>query len=58
MDDSTESHSTIWSRLSRLFCRDSNEEKLEQAILDASAEGEVEPEEMTSSPSFNRPSSL
>ncbi|MCR5813007.1 MAG: hemolysin family protein [Desulfovibrio sp.] len=45
MDDSTESHSTIWSRLSRLFCRDSNEEKLEQAILDASAEGEVEPEE-------------
>ncbi|MBO4369237.1 MAG: HlyC/CorC family transporter [Desulfovibrio sp.] len=44
MDDSTEAHSTIWSRLSRLFCRD-NEEKLEQAILDASAEGEVEPEE-------------
>ena len=44
MDDSTEGNSTIWSRLSRFFCRD-NEEKLEQAILDASAEGEVEPEE-------------
>jgi len=44
LDDSTEGNSTIWSRLSRFFCRD-NEEKLEQAILDASAEGEVEPEE-------------
>ncbi|MCR4665956.1 MAG: hemolysin family protein [Desulfovibrio sp.] len=44
MDDSSDTHSTLWSRLSRLFCRD-NEEKLEQAILDASADGEVEPEE-------------
>ncbi|MBQ7456817.1 MAG: HlyC/CorC family transporter [Desulfovibrio sp.] len=44
MDDSTDGHSSIWSRVSRFFCRD-NEEKLEQAILDASADGEVEPEE-------------
>ena len=44
MDDSTEAHSTIWQRVSRFFSRD-NEEKLEQAILDASADGDVEPEE-------------
>ena len=44
MDDSTDEHSSLWSRICRFFCRD-NEEKLEQAILDASAEGEVEPEE-------------
>lgn len=44
MDDSTDAHSTIWQRVSKFFNRD-NEEKLEQAILDASAEGEVEPEE-------------
>jgi len=45
LDDSTDGHSTILSRISRFFFPENNEEKLEQAILDASAEGEVEPEE-------------
>lgn len=44
MDGGTDGHSTIWSRLSRLFGRD-DQESLEKAILEASAEGEVEPEE-------------
>ena len=42
MDDPAE-HG-IWSRLARLFSRD-NDEKLEQAIIDASEEGEVEADE-------------
>lgn len=45
MDQGPEDHSTIWSRLSRLFGHDENEETLEKAILEARAEGEVEPEE-------------
>ena len=44
MDGGSEGHSTIWSRLGRLFGHDS-EESLEKAILEARAEGEVEPEE-------------
>ena len=44
MDESPEGHSTIWSRLGRLFGRD-EEESLEKAIIEASAEGEVEPDE-------------
>ncbi|MBR4742275.1 MAG: HlyC/CorC family transporter [Desulfovibrio sp.] len=44
MDEISEAHSTIWSRLSRFFGRD-NEEKLEQAIIDASEDGEVEADE-------------
>lgn len=44
MDGGSESHSTIWSRLGRLFGHDS-EESLEKAILEARAEGEVEPDE-------------
>lgn len=44
MDGGSESHSTIWSRLGRLFGHD-NDESLEKAILEASAEGEVEPDE-------------
>ena len=34
MDGGTEGHSTIWSRLSKLFGHD-DEESLEKAILDA-----------------------
>ena len=47
MDDTSEAHSTIWSRLAKLFGREpaDHDEKLEQAILDASEEGEVEPDE-------------
>ncbi len=44
MDGGSEGHSTIWSRLSRLFGHD-DQESLEKAILEARAEGEVEPEE-------------
>lgn len=44
MDGGPESHSSIWSRLGRLFGRD-DEESLEKAILEARAEGEVEPDE-------------
>lgn len=44
MDGGSEGHSTIWSRLGRLFGHDS-EESLEKAILEARAEGEVEPDE-------------
>lgn len=44
MDAGPESHSSIWSRLGRLFGRD-DEESLEKAILEARAEGEVEPDE-------------
>lgn len=44
MDGGTEGHSTIWSRLSRLFGHD-DQESLEKAILEARAEGEVEPYE-------------
>ena len=44
MDGGTEGHSTIWSRLSKLFGHD-DEESLEKAILEARAEGEVEPDE-------------
>lgn len=38
------SDSTIWSRLRKIFRRD-DEESLEKAILEASADGEVAPEE-------------
>ena len=44
MDGGPESHISIWSRLGRLFGRD-DEESLEKAILEARAEGEVEPDE-------------
>ena len=44
MDGGSEGHSTIWSRLSRLFGHD-DQESLEKAILEASADGEVEPDE-------------
>ncbi len=44
MDSEQESHSSIWSRLGRFFGHDS-EESLEKAIIEARAEGEVEPEE-------------
>lgn len=44
MDQESESNRSFWSRLARLFGHDS-QETLEQAILEASAEGEVEPEE-------------
>ena len=44
MDGGTEGHSTIWSRLSRL-CGHDDQESLEKAILEARAEGEVEPYE-------------
>ena len=46
MDGGTEGHSTIWSRLSKLFGHD-DEESLEKAILEARAEGEVEPDEVS-----------
>lgn len=44
MDQDPEGHSTFWSRLSRFFGHE-NEESLEQAIIEARAEGEVEPDE-------------
>ena len=44
MDDDTVEHSTIWSRLARLFGH-SDEEALERAILDASADGALDPDE-------------
>ena len=44
MDGGTEGHSSIWSRLSRLFGHD-DQESLEKAILEARADGEVEPYE-------------
>ena len=44
MDGGSDGHSTIWSRLSRFFGHD-DEESLEKAILEARAEGEVEPDE-------------
>ncbi|MBO4314122.1 MAG: HlyC/CorC family transporter [Desulfovibrio sp.] len=44
MEDGTEGHSTLWSRLTGLF-RHEDEESLEKAILEARAEGEVEPDE-------------
>lgn len=43
MDSDAGSHSTIWSRLTKFFGRD--EETLEKAILEASADGEVDPDE-------------
>lgn len=43
LDGASEGHSTIWSRLGSFFRH--NEESLEQAIQEARAEGEVEPEE-------------
>lgn len=44
MDGDTESHSTIWTRLGKLFGHD-DQESLEKAIVDARADGEVEPYE-------------
>ena len=44
MDQDAESHGGFWDRLGRLFGHD-NEESLEKAIHEASAEGEVEPDE-------------
>lgn len=44
MDGGSDGHSTIWSRLSRFFGHD-DEESLEKAILEARADGEVEPDE-------------
>lgn len=45
MDGETDSHSTIWSRLRNHLFKHDDEESLEKAILEASAEGEVEPDE-------------
>ncbi|MBQ9536906.1 MAG: HlyC/CorC family transporter [Desulfovibrionaceae bacterium] len=46
MDDSNDTHSSLWTSITKLFGRDrDNDEKLEQAILDASEDGEVEPQE-------------
>ncbi|MBQ7585651.1 MAG: HlyC/CorC family transporter [Desulfovibrionaceae bacterium] len=46
MDDPNETHSSIWSKLAKLFVGErDNDEKLEQAILDASEEAGVEPQE-------------
>lgn len=44
MDQESDGHRSFWARLARLFGHD-NEETLEKAILEASAEGEVEPDE-------------
>ncbi len=44
MDGSPDGHSTIWSRIGKIFGRD-DEESLEKTIIEASAEGEVEPDE-------------
>lgn len=44
MDQEPESHRSFWEKLGRFFGHD-NEESLEKAILEARAEGEVEPEE-------------
>lgn len=44
MDQVPESHATFWERLGRFFSHD-NQESLEKAILEARAEGEVEPDE-------------
>lgn len=44
LDQDPDGHSTFWNRLSRFFGHD-NEETLEKAILEARAEGEVEPDE-------------
>lgn len=44
MDEGTEGHSTLWSRLGRMFGRD-GEDSLERNILEAGADGEVEPDE-------------
>ncbi len=43
MDQDAEGHSTFWGRLSRFFGHD--DESLEKAIIEARAEGEVEPDE-------------
>ena len=44
MDDGSEGHNSIWARLGRFFGRE-DDESLEQAIIDAREDGEVEPEE-------------
>lgn len=44
MDQEPENHGSFWSRLGRLFGHDS-EESLERAILEARADGAVEPDE-------------
>lgn len=44
MDQDPLPHSNFWAKLGRLFSHD-NEETLEQAIIEAREEGEVEPEE-------------
>ena len=47
MDGGSDCHSsngTIWSRLARFFGRE-DDESLEKAIIEARAEGEVEPDE-------------
>lgn len=44
MDQEPEGHDSFWSKLGRFFGHDS-EESLEKAILEARAEGEVEPDE-------------
>ncbi|MDO5483523.1 MAG: hemolysin family protein [Desulfovibrionaceae bacterium] len=45
MDGGNEGHSTIWSRLRNRLFRHDDEESLEKAILEARADGEVEPDE-------------
>ena len=45
MDGGSDGHSTIWSRLKDRLFRHDDEESLEKAILEARAEGEVEPDE-------------
>lgn len=46
MDDSNDAHPSIWSKLAQFFGYErDNDERLEQAILDASKDGDVEPDE-------------
>lgn len=45
LDQDSDGHSTFWTKLSRFFGHDNNEESLEKAIIEAREEGEVEPEE-------------
>jgi len=45
LDGESDSHSTIWSRLKNRLFRHDDEESLEKAILEARADGEVEPDE-------------
>ncbi|MBQ7739331.1 MAG: HlyC/CorC family transporter [Desulfovibrionaceae bacterium] len=46
MDDPNDAHPSIWSKLAQFFGYErDNDERLEQAILEASKDGDVEPDE-------------